>query len=111
MILTVVVNQMGSSCSALCRGDNDKHTNISSVTTYDFKFNKSGGVDISALNARLIGNGASNIACLHTQQGKKGTNQDAMIAWEVRYHLSPLVLELYFFFLSCLFFGETGMTN
>uniref|UniRef100_A0A162A184 PPM-type phosphatase domain-containing protein n=1 Tax=Daucus carota subsp. sativus TaxID=79200 RepID=A0A162A184_DAUCS len=73
---------MGSSCSALCRGDNDKHTNISSVTTYDFKFNKSGGVDISALNARLIANGASNIACLHTQQGKKGTNQDAMIAWE-----------------------------
>lgn len=32
---------------------------------------------------RLVANGASKVACLYTQQGKKGTNQDAMIVWEV----------------------------
>uniref|UniRef100_A0A2C9UNX9 protein-serine/threonine phosphatase n=1 Tax=Manihot esculenta TaxID=3983 RepID=A0A2C9UNX9_MANES len=31
---------------------------------------------------RLFLNGSSNIASLFTQQGKKGTNQDAMIVWE-----------------------------
>ncbi|KAI3466353.1 hypothetical protein Pfo_023016 [Paulownia fortunei] len=31
---------------------------------------------------RLFSNGASRIASLYTQQGKKGTNQDAMIIWE-----------------------------
>ncbi|KAM0975081.1 hypothetical protein ACFX2C_018166 [Malus domestica] len=32
---------------------------------------------------RLIGNGGSKVACLYTQQGKKMTNQDAMLVWEV----------------------------
>lgn len=31
---------------------------------------------------RLFFNGSSEIASLYTQQGKKGTNQDAMIVWE-----------------------------
>ncbi|KAJ0988979.1 hypothetical protein J5N97_007335 [Dioscorea zingiberensis] len=31
---------------------------------------------------RMLLNGASGIASLFTQQGKKGTNQDAMIVWE-----------------------------
>ncbi|WCJ38852.1 Protein phosphatase 2C family protein [Euphorbia peplus] len=31
---------------------------------------------------RLFLNGSSNIASLFTQQGKKGTNQDAMVVWE-----------------------------
>lgn len=31
---------------------------------------------------RIAGNGAGNAACLFTRQGKKGTNQDAMVAWE-----------------------------
>ncbi|PKA51234.1 putative protein phosphatase 2C 6 [Apostasia shenzhenica] len=31
---------------------------------------------------RMFENGASEIACLFTQQGKKGVNQDAMIVWE-----------------------------
>ncbi|CAB4281988.1 unnamed protein product [Prunus armeniaca] len=31
---------------------------------------------------RLIANGGSKVACLYTQQGKKGTNQDAMLVWE-----------------------------
>ena len=32
---------------------------------------------------RIFMNGASKIACLYTQQGKKGINQDAMLVWEV----------------------------
>lgn len=35
---------------------------------------------------RLFSNGSCNIASLHTQQGKKGINQDAMIVWEVCFH-------------------------
>ncbi|KAI4388543.1 hypothetical protein MLD38_000862 [Melastoma candidum] len=31
---------------------------------------------------KMCMNGASNVACLYTQQGKKGTNQDAMVVWE-----------------------------
>ncbi|XP_010928162.1 probable protein phosphatase 2C 66 [Elaeis guineensis] len=31
---------------------------------------------------RMFLNGTSEMACLYTQQGKKGTNQDAMIVWE-----------------------------
>lgn len=34
---------------------------------------------------RLFLNGSSEIASLFTQQGKKGTNQDAMIVWEVSF--------------------------
>ncbi|CAN7020979.1 hypothetical protein BRARA_F01123 [Brassica rapa] len=30
----------------------------------------------------LVGNGSSESACLYTQQGSKGTNQDAMLVWE-----------------------------
>ncbi|CAN4097107.1 unnamed protein product [Withania somnifera] len=38
--------------------------------------------EIQQIPGRLIGNGASTVACLYTQQGKKGINQDAMIVWE-----------------------------
>jgi hypothetical protein len=31
---------------------------------------------------RLCGKGASAVASLHTQQDRKGTNQDAMVVWE-----------------------------
>ncbi|WCJ32504.1 Protein phosphatase 2C family protein [Euphorbia peplus] len=46
---------------------------------------KSGGSDESLLNhipGRMCSNAVSKIACLYTQQGKKGTNQDAMLVWE-----------------------------
>lgn len=33
---------------------------------------------------RLFLNASTETACLFTQQGKKGTNQDAMIVWEVK---------------------------
>ncbi|XP_055823110.1 probable protein phosphatase 2C 6 isoform X2 [Solanum dulcamara] len=43
-----------------------------------------GGEDkgLHHIPGRILGNGATSRACLHTQQGKKGTNQDAMIVWE-----------------------------
>lgn len=34
---------------------------------------------------RLVSNGSSKIACLYTHQGKKGTNQDAMLVYEVHF--------------------------
>jgi len=37
---------------------------------------------------RIFLNGSSQVASLFTQQGKKGTNQDAMVVWEVRSFLS-----------------------
>lgn len=33
-------------------------------------------------SGRMVMNGASNVACLYTQQGKKGINQDTMMVWE-----------------------------
>jgi hypothetical protein len=32
---------------------------------------------------RFSTNAATKIGCVYTQQGKKGTNQDAMLLWEV----------------------------
>lgn len=55
-------------------------------TSADFKFVFGGSVEERLLHhvpGRLFGNGSCSIASLHTQQGKKGTNQDAMIVWEV----------------------------
>lgn len=48
--------------------------------------------EIQQVVGRLVGNGSSEIACLYTQQGKKGTNQDAMLVWEVRVSLFIRVL-------------------
>ncbi|RWW30782.1 hypothetical protein GW17_00004626 [Ensete ventricosum] len=40
--------------------------------------------ELHRLPDRSFLNGATEAACLYTQQGKKGTNQDAMIVWEGR---------------------------
>lgn len=40
---------------------------------------------VQEVSGRLISSGSSEIACLYTQQGKKGTNQDAMLVFEVRF--------------------------
>lgn len=37
---------------------------------------------IGRIPGRMFANGASNVACMFTQQGRKGTNQDAMLVWE-----------------------------
>ncbi|KAK0602355.1 hypothetical protein LWI29_032569 [Acer saccharum] len=34
------------------------------------------------ISARVFTNASTTTACLYTQQGKKGTNQDAMLVWE-----------------------------
>lgn len=39
--------------------------------------------ELHRIPGRMFGNGSSNMACLFTQQGRKGANQDAMIVWEV----------------------------
>ena len=41
--------------------------------------------ELARVAGRTCANGASAAACLHTQQGRKGTNQDAMLVWEVSY--------------------------
>ncbi|BAF24069.1 probable protein phosphatase 2C 66 [Oryza sativa Japonica Group] len=38
--------------------------------------------ELAKVEGRVCVNGASAAACLHTQQGRKGTNQDAMVVWE-----------------------------
>ncbi|CAM0912235.1 unnamed protein product [Alopecurus aequalis] len=38
--------------------------------------------ELARVAGRTCVNGASAAACLHTQQGRKGTNQDAMLVWE-----------------------------
>eukprot|EP00252_Welwitschia_mirabilis_P004758 TRINITY_DN1505_c0_g1_i2.p1 TRINITY_DN1505_c0_g1~~TRINITY_DN1505_c0_g1_i2.p1 ORF type:complete len:348 (-),score=36.43 TRINITY_DN1505_c0_g1_i2:1207-2250(-) len=37
---------------------------------------------LARIPGRMCSNGSSTIACLFTQQGRKGTNQDAMLVWE-----------------------------
>ncbi|KAH9303188.1 hypothetical protein KI387_014771, partial [Taxus chinensis] len=37
---------------------------------------------LACLEGRMCTSGATSIASIHTQQGKKGTNQDSMIIWE-----------------------------
>lgn len=69
-------------------GSAEETTAVSAVSPKRHKWKKkSTGVrgDESVLNhipGRMSMNGASKIACLYTQQGKKGTNQDAMLVWE-----------------------------
>ncbi|KAM7499082.1 hypothetical protein LguiA_023496 [Lonicera macranthoides] len=66
-----------------------KKGNSGDFSSFIGKFGGGGGggapADERALHqvpGRLFGNGASSISSLYTQQGKKGTNQDAMIVWE-----------------------------
>lgn len=44
---------------------------------------------------RMFLNGSSEVASLFTQQGKKGTNQDAMIVWEVSSSSLSLSISVY----------------
>ncbi|XP_065863048.1 probable protein phosphatase 2C 6 [Euphorbia lathyris] len=83
---------MGSCYSKRKRDENGSVEQSSATSTASPKRvkwkKKSGGVsggDESLLNhipGRMCSNGVSKIACLYTQQGKKGTNQDAMLVWE-----------------------------
>ena len=46
---------------------------------------------------RMFLNGSSDVASMFTQQGKKGTNQDAMIVWEVRCFVTLLYILVFSF--------------
>ncbi|KAL1556092.1 putative protein phosphatase 2C 6 [Salvia divinorum] len=69
-----------------------KKSSSGDFSTFISKLSGGGGAATAAVVAeeralhqipgRLFSNGASRIASLYTQQGKKGTNQDAMIVWE-----------------------------
>ncbi|WOL19458.1 putative protein phosphatase 2C 66 [Canna indica] len=43
---------------------------------------EAGEDELQNVPGRMFSNGSSEVACLYTQQGRKGTNQDAMIVWE-----------------------------
>ncbi|XP_071725742.1 probable protein phosphatase 2C 66 [Rutidosis leptorrhynchoides] len=93
---------MGSCCSTTGGGrrdrkdggdgddENDKNWWKSKSVRHNsdskFKFGGGGATAVERLlrhvPGRLFGNGSTSIASLYTQQGKKGTNQDAMIVWE-----------------------------
>ncbi|XP_043703468.1 probable protein phosphatase 2C 33 [Telopea speciosissima] len=48
------------------------------MSSFDFKRDE----QLRRITGRTFLNGASEVASLFTQQGRKGTNQDAMIVWE-----------------------------
>ncbi|KAA8523474.1 hypothetical protein F0562_009897 [Nyssa sinensis] len=85
------------------KSNNDSKINAWKKTSLDAKFKKSSSGDFASfigkfggggagsaaddralhqISGRLFSSGSSSIASLFTQQGKKGTNQDAMIVWE-----------------------------
>ncbi|OAY59143.1 probable protein phosphatase 2C 6 [Manihot esculenta] len=84
---------MGSCYSSLGKRGVDENGAAEQTTTasaasprrHRWKKKSAGCGDESLLNhipGRMSMNGSSKIACLYTQQGKKGTNQDAMLVWE-----------------------------
>ncbi|KAK9673482.1 hypothetical protein RND81_12G170200 [Saponaria officinalis] len=60
------------------RRRNSKKRFGSRSSSFDFKKDE----HLLKIPGRLFFNGSSEIASLFTQQGKKGTNQDAMLVWE-----------------------------
>lgn len=55
----------------------------SSKRRYGSRNSSFGDLSLHRIPGRLFANGFTDVASLFTQQGKKGTNQDAMIVWEV----------------------------
>lgn len=49
------------------------------------------------ISGRMVNNAASKTASVYTQQGKKGTNQDAMIVWEVSFIFYLQLIILFIF--------------
>ncbi|KAK1441564.1 hypothetical protein QVD17_07565 [Tagetes erecta] len=61
---------------------NKKRRNGKKKTSRTSSFNSNKEEHVHRIIGRMFLNGSSQVASLHTQQGKKGTNQDAMIVWE-----------------------------
>lgn len=68
-----------------------KKTSSADFATFISKISGAGAAVVAEERAlhqtpgRLFSNGATRVASLYTQQGKKGTNQDSMIFWEVSF--------------------------
>ncbi|KAL9248280.1 hypothetical protein vseg_021622 [Gypsophila vaccaria] len=60
------------------RKKNSKKRWGSRSSSFDFKKDEL----LVRIPGRLFSNGSSDVASLFTQQGRKGTNQDAMVVWE-----------------------------
>ena len=91
-ILSIVrALRMGSCLSAECRSpipgsptSPAKHYHRSrSKRRNGSRSSSFGDLSLHRIPGRVFGNGFTDFASLFTQQGKKGTNQDAMIVWEV----------------------------
>ncbi|KAI3706008.1 hypothetical protein L1987_76260 [Smallanthus sonchifolius] len=59
-----------------------KRRNSKKKTSRSSSFNMHREDHLHRIPGRMFLNGSSEVASLFTQQGKKGTNQDAMIVWE-----------------------------
>ncbi|XP_071732101.1 probable protein phosphatase 2C 33 [Rutidosis leptorrhynchoides] len=59
-----------------------KRKNLKKKTSRSSSFNTQREDHLHRIPGRMFLNGSSEVASLFTQQGKKGTNQDAMIVWE-----------------------------
>ncbi|KAI3783716.1 hypothetical protein L1987_42802 [Smallanthus sonchifolius] len=59
-----------------------KRRNLKKKTSRSSSFNMHREDHLHRIPGRMFLNGSSEVASLFTQQGKKGTNQDAMIVWE-----------------------------
>ena len=64
-------------------GGGRKRKSSKKRTSRNSSFNLHREDHLHRVPGRLFLNGSSEVASLFTQQGKKGTNQDAMIVWEV----------------------------
>ncbi|KAL9233512.1 hypothetical protein vseg_008500 [Gypsophila vaccaria] len=69
---------LGSPAALGVKRRNSKRRSGSRGSPFDFKKYE----QLLKIPGRLAFNGSSEIASLFTQQGKKGTNQDAMVVWE-----------------------------
>lgn len=67
---------------------NSKRRQGSRNSSFDYRREE----PLHRIPGRMFLNGSSDVASLFTQQGKKGTNQDAMIVWEVSFFLVFVLL-------------------
>lgn len=72
----------GSPCSpafSVRKRKNSKKRPGSRNSSFDYRREE----PLHRVPGRMFLNGSSDVACIFTQQGKKGPNQDAMVVWEV----------------------------
>ncbi|PWA36692.1 protein phosphatase 2C family protein [Artemisia annua] len=82
-------------------GGGRKRKSSKKRTSRNSSFNLHREDHLHRVPGRLFLNGSSEVASLFTQQGKKGTNQDAMIVWE-KYTLGSTCFETWLDGSTCL---------